>query len=151
MNDLSFLENYKAIRQRLYPKAPAVVAMPQKVEEKPVEEPIQQVVEEIEREVFEHEPTQTSYDFSQTSVSRARTIIKEVAREMNVSVLDIISQRRSKEFVEARQYIMWRLRNETSWSFPRIGKFLGNRDHTTVMHGVRRWEEKLKEKTDALS
>ena len=165
MNDLSFLRNYKDLKQKFYPAPPvvniAIKPMPPKppVEVKPkkplrrklIEASAKSSVENIEKIIYDHEQTQTSYDFSKTSINRARAIVKEVAREMEVSVMDIISTRRCRDYVMARQYIMWRLKRETTWSLPRIGQFLGGRDHTTILHGIRQWEKRMKETDDALS
>lgn len=170
MNDLSFLSNYKNLRQKFYPAPPVVniAAKPKQEEpqqEKPpvkvkpkkplrralIEASAKSAVKNIEKIIYAHEQTQTSYDLSKTSMNRARAIVKEVAREMEVSVMDIISTRRCRDYVMARQYIMWRLKRETTWSLPRIGQFLGGRDHTTILHGIRKWEERMKESNDALS
>lgn len=170
MNDLSFLSNYKNLRQKFYPAPPVVniAAKPKQEEPKQEKPPIKvkpkkplrralieasakSAVKNIEKIIYAHEQTQTSYDLSKTSMNRARAIVKEVAREMEVSVMDIISTRRCRDYVMARQYIMWRLKRETTWSLPRIGQFLGNRDHTTILHGIRKWEERMKESNDALS
>jgi chromosomal replication initiation ATPase DnaA len=43
--------------------------------------------------------------------------------------------------VRAEIYIMLRSR-QRPWSFPRIAKLCGNRDHTTVMHSVKRYESR---------
>lgn len=165
MNDLSFLRNYKDLKQKFYPAPPvvniAVKPMPPEppIKVKPkkplrralIEASAKSSVKNIEKIIYDQEQTQTSYDLSKTSMNRARAIVKEVAREMEVSVMDIISPRRSREYVMARQYIMWRLKRETTWSLPRIGQFLGGRDHTTILHGIRQWEKRMKEANDALS
>lgn len=65
-----------------------------------------------------------------------RDIVEEVAIKHEVTFNDIISQRRNVKIVAARHEAMYRLREETPASYPRIGKWLGDRDHTTVLHGV---------------
>lgn len=73
-----------------------------------------------------------------------RAIIRDVCLKHNVSVNDVMSPRRGKAIVLARKEACWRLRHETTWSLPRIGEFMGGKDHTTVLHAVRSYEELLK-------
>lgn len=75
-----------------------------------------------------------------------REIIDEVAIKHGLSVLDIISERRERHVVIARHEAMWRCKNETIFSFPRIGKVLGGRDHSTVIHGVKMHQKRLGER-----
>jgi chromosomal replication initiation ATPase DnaA len=51
--------------------------------------------------------------------------------------------RRQQRIVDARNEVYYRLRNETTWSFPSIGRFLGDRDHSSVMCGARKHAQKL--------
>lgn len=52
----------------------------------------------------------------------------------NQSPLDLVRKTgRQQEFVKIRQFIIRWLRDEHSWSFPRIGRLL-NRDHTSIIH-----------------
>lgn len=66
-----------------------------------------------------------------------KKIVREVSRKHGVSIIDILSTRRCREYVEARYEAMYRMRHETTMSYPQIGRRLGGRDHTTVLHGVR--------------
>ena len=72
-----------------------------------------------------------------------KRIVAEVCLKHNQFLLDIESDRRNKEAVAARQELMYRLRTETTWSLPRIGRFLGNRDHTTILHGFHKFKKQL--------
>ena len=72
-----------------------------------------------------------------------RRIVAEVCLKHNQFLLDIESDRRTKEAVAARQELMYRLRTETTWSLPRIGRFIGNRDHTTIIHGYQKFKKQL--------
>lgn len=69
----------------------------------------------------------------------ARKITKEVAEKHNVSVRDMQSASRFRHIVTARNEAFYRLRNETTLSLPQIGRRFGDRDHTTVLHGIRRY------------
>jgi len=57
-----------------------------------------------------------------------------VAAYFRVTVGDIVSDVRKKKFVAARHAAVFLLREDHSLSFPEIGKLLGDRDHTTIMH-----------------
>lgn len=74
-----------------------------------------------------------------------KEIVAEVCAKHKVSLLDLQSIRRSKGLPEARHEAMYRMRHETSMSLPEIGRRLGGRDHTTVIFGIRRHEERMAE------
>jgi len=74
-----------------------------------------------------------------------QAILKSVADFYNISVNDIVKRSRKKEVVRPRQICMFLLREETKYSFPEIGSKLGNRDHSTIIHGY----EKIKLEEDA--
>jgi chromosomal replication initiator protein len=78
-------------------------------------------------------------------VTPGNRIIGEVALKHNVTVLELKSPRREKRITLARHEACYRLKNETSLSLPQIGKLLGGRDHTTVLHGARRIERMIAE------
>ncbi|MEX1052002.1 MAG: chromosomal replication initiator protein DnaA, partial [Patescibacteria group bacterium] len=65
-----------------------------------------------------------------------RKVVAVVADYFSVEPADILGTRRTKELVYPRQIVMYILREQLGQSFPRIGEFLGGKDHTTVMHGV---------------
>lgn len=54
-----------------------------------------------------------------------------------VSLLNLDSGRRDRTVVRPRQVVMYLARHLTKLSLPDIGRRLGDRDHTTVLHGVR--------------
>ena len=70
-------------------------------------------------------------------------IMRAVAVEYRVTVIDIVSARRAKKVVLPRHIAMLLARRLTHLSMPQIGRHLGNRDHTTILHGVRSIEQKL--------
>jgi chromosomal replication initiator protein len=70
-------------------------------------------------------------------------IVNAAAQEFGVTVLDIKSARHHASLVQARHVAMYLARHLTPRSLPEIGRFLGGRDHTTVMYGVRRTEERM--------
>ena len=71
-------------------------------------------------------------------------IIEVVAEHFGVDKDDITSKKRNSEFVLPRQIIMYLCRELTETSLINIGKILGKKDHTTVMHGVKKITEELK-------
>jgi len=73
-------------------------------------------------------------DNSARSVN-APMIISAIAEHYNVTVADLQSKKRSKEYALPRQIAMYLIREMTNLSTTAIGKELGDRDHTTVMHG----------------
>lgn len=56
---------------------------------------------------------------------------------------DLLGQRRQKELVYPRQISMYLLRREMNYSYPMIGRALGGKDHTTIIHGVKKIEKEL--------
>lgn len=70
----------------------------------------------------------------------ARVILSCVRRRTCVSHLDITSKRRTAGIAKARMIACWIMRHHTPMSLPQIGKKLGGRDHTTVLHAVNRVE-----------
>jgi chromosomal replication initiator protein len=72
---------------------------------------------------------------------RIEEIQKAVARHYNVSKHDLLSARRTRTIVRPRQIAMYLAKVLTPRSFPEIGKLFGGRDHTTVLHAVRKIEE----------
>jgi chromosomal replication initiator protein len=69
------------------------------------------------------------------------TIKRRVAAYFDLSLEDIVSQRRHRAVARPRQIAMYFCKRLTRRSFPDIGQRFGGRDHTTVMHAVKRVEE----------
>ena len=65
-------------------------------------------------------------------------IIKMVAEHYGLSENDLIGQKRTKDIAYPRQIAMYLCQSMTDASLIQIGKELGGRDHTTVMHGSRK-------------
>ncbi len=68
-------------------------------------------------------------------------IQKRVAEHFNVRIADMHSARRARAVARPRQIAMYLAKQLTSRSLPEIGRKFGGRDHTTVMHAVRKVEE----------
>ena len=71
---------------------------------------------------------------------RIEDIQKIVARHFNVSKNDLLSNRRTRVIVHPRQISMYLAKHLTPRSLPEIGRRFGGRDHTTVLHAVRKIE-----------
>jgi chromosomal replication initiator protein len=67
-------------------------------------------------------------------------IQRVVARQYNVSRSDLLSSRRTANVVRPRQIAMYLAKTLTLRSLPEIGRRFGGRDHTTVLHAVRKIE-----------
>ncbi|MCM2291589.1 chromosomal replication initiator protein DnaA [Allorhizobium sp. BGMRC 0089] len=72
---------------------------------------------------------------------RIEDIQRIVARHYNVSRQELVSNRRTRVIVKPRQIAMYLSKTMTPRSFPEIGRRFGGRDHTTVLHAVRKIEE----------
>jgi chromosomal replication initiator protein len=68
-------------------------------------------------------------------------IQKKVAEHFNIRLSDMSSPKRTRNLARPRQVAMYLAKQLTQRSLPDIGQKFGNRDHTTVMHAVRKIEE----------
>lgn len=71
---------------------------------------------------------------------RIEDIQRVVSRHYNVSRQELVSDRRTRVIVKPRQIAMYLAKTMTPRSFPEIGRRFGGRDHTTVLHAVRKIE-----------
>jgi chromosomal replication initiator protein len=72
---------------------------------------------------------------------RIEDIQRVVARHYNVSKTELLSNRRTRTIVKPRQIAMYLAKVMTPRSLPEIGRRFGGRDHTTVLHAVRKIED----------
>jgi len=68
-------------------------------------------------------------------------IQRKVSEHYNIRLSDMIGPKRVRAYARPRQVAMYLAKTMTSRSLPEIGRRFGGRDHTTVMHGVKRIEE----------
>lgn len=78
-----------------------------------------------------------------SGVASVQDIVDMVASHFGVPAIDITSGRRNRGSVRARHVAMYLARVGTTRSFPEIGRFIGGRDHTTVMAAVRGVERRM--------
>jgi chromosomal replication initiator protein len=70
-------------------------------------------------------------------------ILRIISRHYAVSKADILSQRRHRSVVWPRQIGMYLAKQLTARSLPEIGRRFGDRDHTTVLHAIRKIDKEL--------
>ena len=77
--------------------------------------------------------------------SERKITVEEIQRKVsdhyNIRLSDMIGPKRLRSYARPRQVAMYLSKHMTSRSLPEIGRRFGGRDHTTVMHGVKRIEE----------
>ena len=77
--------------------------------------------------------------------TQARVTVEEIQRRVaehyNIRLSDLIGPKRTRIFVRPRQMAMYLCKTLTARSLPEIGRHFGKRDHTTVIHAIRKIEE----------
>lgn len=73
---------------------------------------------------------------------RFQRIEAMAVRIFKISLTELRSDRRYDQAVNARQFVMYWAVRLTGFSTPQIGRKIGGRDHTTVLHGVAKWPVK---------
>lgn len=124
-------ERWSAARKRLWTAAPVVVRKSPRAR-------IVEIASRVPVVLESHKPLVKSI-IELTKPAWAQIAI-EVCQKHGVSMVDIVSPRRDVPAVLARHETMYRLKTETTMSLQQIGKRLGDRDHTTVYHGI--WKHK---------
>lgn len=71
-----------------------------------------------------------------------------VASHFNLNIQELLSPRRSRSLARPRQIAMYLAKQHTTNSLPDIGRKFSNRDHTTVIHAVKKIDELLKKDDD---
>jgi len=72
-----------------------------------------------------------------------KELLKEISDYFDISIEQLLGPRRNKELVYPRQISAYLLREELNLSFPKIGKELGGKDHTTIMHACKKIAKEL--------
>jgi len=76
-------------------------------------------------------------------IGQLARIKNSVCAEFNITLLDLESKRRSQPLIAPRHICMWLCRKLTLASLPVIGRSIGDRDHTTVIYGIRNAEDMM--------
>ncbi|MBE5853862.1 MAG: chromosomal replication initiator protein DnaA [Lachnospiraceae bacterium] len=80
---------------------------------------------------------------SNSKVINENLILNVVAEHFNVSTQQILSSKRTQEFAEARQVVMYLCNELTNTTYQNIAKLLGKKDHTTVLHGIKKVKTRM--------
>jgi len=84
-----------------------------------------------------------------TGAAYFRAVLADVAERHGVDADDITGPSRLRQIVHARQEVAWKVRQaqtacfEPRFSLVQIGTWLGGRDHTTILHGIRAHERRM--------
>lgn len=99
----------------------------------------------VGREITLESTQEVLHDLLRASDRRlsVEEIQKRVAEHYNIKLAEMSSARRSRQVARPRQVAMYLSKQLTSRSLPEIGRKFGGRDHTTVMHAVKKIEELL--------
>ena len=76
-------------------------------------------------------------------------IIDTVAEHFGISSADISSNKRNSEIVVPRQIVMYLCRTLIDIPLKSIGTYIGKRDHSTIIHGIKKIEEEM-ENSDSM-
>lgn len=82
---------------------------------------------------------------------RWRPAIKSICRRHGVAWKEIIQSDRLPRVVDCRHHIWWTLRTKYGAALTQIGRRTGGFDHSSVLHGVRRWETIRFERNEQLA
>src|SRR3989344_1577898 len=82
--------------------------------------------------------TRATVPLMQTKGVTLANILLAVETTYGISRAELLSARRARRVARPRQVMMYLAKELTPRSLPEIGRYIGNRDHTTVMHGVRK-------------
>lgn len=133
------LADYAERRKRLFAKRPVIRVVA------PDPEPIVVEVEEPKPDPLAQ--YRLAYDSAinpQWDIQIAKRLLTETATECGFAPHLLRGESRHAPLARSRQLAMWRIAKETGLSTPRIGALFG-RDHTTVIHAIRRINQALGE------
>ena len=72
-----------------------------------------------------------------------KDIVREVCANHGFTLQQILGAQRQRRLCSARHEAFYRLSTETTMSLPEIGDAFGGRDHTTVLHGIRKHKARM--------
>lgn len=75
-------------------------------------------------------------------------IVAAVSRATRVSMAEIYGRKRSQQISDARHIAMYLIRENTDLSYPQIGRIMGQRDHSTIIHGHRKIRREMARRPD---
>ena len=99
----------------------------------------QEITAELAEEVLS-----TSFKFDDAEPA-AEGVVSAVAGEFRLTVAQLASRSRKRQIALARQVAMYLLRDLVDLPYAEIGRIFGGRDHSTVIHAIRKIEQLLQE------
>ena len=78
-----------------------------------------------------------------TSLPRAHFILRKIALEYDLTMAELMAQRRLEKIIRARHHAIWLISKHTIWSLPQIGRFFGGQDHTTALNAIRKHQARV--------
>ena len=82
---------------------------------------------------------------SHASAVTVDDIVRAVSRRLGLSMVEVRGPRRARPLAQARHLIAYLAHEYADFSLPAIGRALGGRDHTTILHSVRKASSLLSE------
>lgn len=146
----SLAQHYREVRARLYGPTPRAILL-----HRPAPPAIEAAPKEVERVkprardfIFIKPRAAGTIDKSSRggtwNAIAAEMIVAETADMHGVTTAQIKGYSRAKPVVVARFATFYRLQRELGYSLPMIGQTVGGRDHSGVLHGIRRHEATLR-------
>jgi hypothetical protein len=145
LSSAEMFSHYREVRSRLM-GVPAADAAPETVPDVPAlaVEVIEAVAKKIIDRIDVGSGRKQRFDMRLIGVIEnrltIRTITRVVCEHYGISMIDVISKRRTHAIVLPRQICYYLSKILTTKSLPEIGRVLGDKDHTSVLHGCRRIE-----------
>jgi len=132
------------------PKAAPIAATPVKAAATPIADPVPIVTRSVVELNAAASADAAAQDDRPAVALRPSIgqIIKHCADDYGIRAHDLISERRTDNIVRPRQVAMYLAKTMTLRSFPYIGRRMGGRDHTTVLHAVRKIEARVTATSD---
>ncbi len=77
-----------------------------------------------------------------------KNIQNVVANHFDISVMDMVSARRTKNLILPRHIALYLAKEMTEYSYPVIGSYFGGRDHSTIIHAVEKITARMESEPD---
>ncbi len=103
---------------------------------------IEEERERVQGEIDAANKRLVAFNGGEKGVVRFNQICRRICRALKVNKEELLSDRRHKEIAFARQAIFYWATRRTRLSHPEIGRRMGGKDHTTVLHGSRVYPKK---------
>lgn len=71
-------------------------------------------------------------------------IVDAIESVTKIKIKDFAGLNRDPDFVNARRMYCYEVRSRVLWSLKKIGQRMGNRDHTTVIHSIKKYHDEMK-------